>query len=166
MFEVYTLGIPNREVRLGLMKSLIPYYLTRETRLTSSAVVNMSRALYKDDIESMLSCFQSFMSTIPYTENIDYEGHWQQVLYIIFSLIGEFVDVEVRTPRGRVDVVMRTATRLYIIELKLNKDATAALNQINLKDYAKRFALCGLPVVKVGINFDSKTHTITDWKIA
>lgn len=59
----------------------------------------------------------------------------------------------------------RTATRLYLFELKLNKDADAAMKQINLKEYPKRFALSGLPIVKVGVNFDVATHNITDWKI-
>jgi hypothetical protein len=73
--------------------------------------------------------------------------------------------VEVRTPQGRVDVVMRTHSTLYIIELKLNKNADEAIRQIDLKQYPERFALCGLPIVKVGINFDSEKHTLTDWVI-
>ncbi|HJC98051.1 MAG TPA: PD-(D/E)XK nuclease domain-containing protein, partial [Candidatus Phocaeicola merdavium] len=101
----------------------------------------------------------------PYTDNTDYEGHYQQVLYIIFSLLGYYVDVEVHTPRGRVDVVMRTAHTLYIIEVKLDKSADEAMEQIDLKNYPERFALCGLPIVKVGINFDSGRHTIEDWTI-
>ena len=75
------------------------------------------------------------------------------------------VDVEVRTPRGRVGMVLRTATHLYLFELKLNKSADAAMRQVDLKEYPKRFALCGLPIVKVGINFDMEKHTITDWKV-
>ena len=75
------------------------------------------------------------------------------------------VDVEVRTPKGRVDVVMRTIHTLYVIELKLDKSADSALAQINLKNYPERFVLCGLPVVKVGINFDSESHTLSDWII-
>ena len=86
------------------------------------------------------------------------------MLFIIFSLLtGYVVDVEVHTPKGRVDIVMLTHTRLYIIELKLNKNAQTALQQINLKNYAQRFALCSKPVTKVGINFDSTTGNITDW---
>ena len=72
---------------------------------------------------------------------------------------------KVHTPKGRVDMVLRTATHLYLFELKLNKSANMAMKQIDLKDYAKRFALCGLPIVKVGINFDVETHNITDWKV-
>ena len=76
-----------------------------------------------------------------------------------------YVDVEVRTPRGRVDMVLRTATTLYVVELKLDQSAGAAMQQIDLKDYPERFALCGLPVVKVGINFDRERRTISDWVI-
>ncbi len=39
------------------------------------------------------------------------------------------------------------------------------MRQINLKHYHKRFALSGLPVTKVGINFDSTTGNIVDWAI-
>lgn len=70
------------------------------------------------------------------------------------------VNVEVRTPKGRVDMVIRTLTTLYVVELKLNKTADIALEQINLRNYPERFALCGLPIVKVGINFDSERHTL------
>ena len=77
----------------------------------------------------------------------------------------ENIDVEVRTPTGRVDMVMRTDKALYLFELKINKSAAAAMKQIDLKDYPARFAMCGLPIVKVGINFDADKRTIGDWKI-
>ena len=60
---------------------------------------------------------------------------------------------------------MRTRTRLYVMELKLDQSADAAMRQIDLKDYPARFALCGLPVVKVAINFDSDKRTLKDWRI-
>ena len=165
MFQSYLLDIPNNEVRIGLMKSLIPYYVTQDSRLATSTVINMARALYKDDMDGMLRCLQEFLLTVPYCDNTDYEGHYQQALYIIFSLLGIYTDIEVRTSRGRVDMVMRTPTTLYIIELKLNRSAEAAMKQIDLKEYPSRFALCGLPVVKVGINFNGEKKTIDDWKI-
>ena len=167
--ESYTLGIPNREVRIGLMKSLIPYYLTPNTQTASSAIINIAQCLYQNDMEkalqNMQTFLQTFLSTVPYCDNTHYEGHYQQVLYIIFSLLGYYVDVEVRTPQGRVDVVMRSPSTLYIIEVKLDKNADSAIEQINLKNYPERFALCGLPIVKVGVNFDSERHTLKEWKI-
>ena len=104
---------------------------------------------------------------MPYCDNANTEGHYQQMLYIIFSLLGQFdgLDVEVHTPTGRVDVVMKTSKAIYLFELKLNKSAEAAMQQIDLKDYSSKFALVGLPIVKVGINFDPDRRTISDWTI-
>ena len=116
-------------------------------------------------MDGALRLMQTVLSTVPYCDNTHYEGHYQQMLYLIFTLLGYFVDVEVRTPQGRVDVVLRTSHTLYIIEVKLDKNADAAMQQIDLKNYPERFALCGLPVVKVGINFDSEKRTIGEWVI-
>ena len=164
MSELYTLDIPNREIRIGLMRSLLPNYIT-DPQPGNTTVAKMSVAIRQGDVDGALQLLQEFLLTVPYCDNTDHEGHYQQMLYIIFSLLGYYVDVEVRTPRGRVDMVMRTATTVYVMELKLNKDAATAMRQINLKNYPARFALCGLPVVKVAVNFDSDTRTVSDWKI-
>ena len=165
-YNSYTLGIPNREVRIGLTKALIPYYVTPNTLATNNTVRNMARALDKEDLNLALLHLQTFLGTVPYCDNTHYEGHYQQMLFVIFTLLSAYmVDVEVRTPKGRVDMVLRTATHLYLFELKLNQTADAAMRQIDLKEYPKRFALCGLPIVKVGINFDMAQHNITDWQV-
>ena len=165
--NLYTLDIPNKEVRIGLMYSLLPLYATTKAGRGMTAAAKMSLALMKDDMEGALQLLQAFLLTVPYCDNANSEGHYQQMLYIIMSLLGQFkdLDVEVHTPRGRVDMVMTTRTTLYIIELKLDKDASTAIEQINLKDYASKFSLCDLPIVKVGINFDSEQRTISDWEI-
>ena len=166
-YDSYFLGIPNKEVRLGLTKALIPYYVTRKTVATNNTVRNMARALNKEDMNLALQHLQTFLGTVPYCDNTDYEGHYQQMLFVIFTLLSAYmVDVEVRTPKGRVDMVLRSKTHLYLLELKLNQSSDAAMRQIDLKEYPKRFALCGLPIVKVGINFDMATHNIADWKIS
>ena len=60
-------------------------------------------------------------------------------------------------------MVLMTQTHVYIIEIKLNRNAQTALQQINLKNYRERFALSRLPITKIGINFDSEKGNITDW---
>lgn len=162
---LYTLDIPNGEIRVGLMQSLLPNYLNNDTDIGLTTIARMYGAIRLDDMDGALHLLQEFLSTVPYCDNTNYEGHYQQLLYIIFSLFGMYVDVEVRTPKGRVDVVMRTSDTLYVIELKLDRSSQEAMFQINLKKYPERFALCGLPIVKVGINFDSEKHTLSDWKI-
>lgn len=164
-FELYTLDIPNKEVRIGLMKSLLPYYVSTPTEKTNTMVAYLSYDIETGDMDSALRRLQTFLSTVPYCDHTNYEGHYQQVFYIIFSLLGNYVDVEVHTPHGRVDIVVRTATTLYVMELKLDKNANKAMEQIDLKNYPERFALCGLPIVKVAVSFDSERCTIGDWKI-
>ena len=164
--DLYTLGIPNMEVRIGLMKSLLPLYTTTMAGRGMTLAAKMSLALRKDDLDVALELLQAYLLTVPYCDNANSEGHYQQMLYIIFSLLGQLngLDVEVHTLTGRVDMVMTTPNTLYLFELKLNKSAEAAMKQINLKDYAKKFALCGLPVVKVGISFDPEKRTIGEWQ--
>ena len=163
--ELYLLDIPNKEIRVGLYRCLLPYYIGMNTVKGTTTIAKMSAAIRRNNIDGALEMLQTYLGTIPYCDNTDYEGHYQQMMYVIFSILDNYVDVEVHTPKGRVDMVLRTATHLYLFELKLNQSADVAMKQIDLKEYAKRFALCGLPIVKVGINFDVETHTIKDWKV-
>ncbi len=169
MVELYTLDIPNREIRIGLMKSLLPNYLGMMSAVGSGVSGLMQKALLQDNVNQMFKRLQDFLGSIPYVNDVNAaenkEGHWQQMLYVIFSLLGATCDVEVHTPKGRVDLVARTANKLYLIEVKLNQSAEAAMKQIDLKDYAARFALSGLPIVKVGVNFDQEERNITGWAV-
>jgi len=166
--ELYTLGIPNREVRSGLMRNLVSYVADSRVSTPASLLVGkMQRAFYDDDIAKVMECIRTFFSSIPYADNVkDSEGHYQQLLFVVFSMMCQYTDVEVRTPQGRADLVMNARNKIYIIKVKIDKNADFALDQINLKDYGERFLMQGKPVVKVGVNFDSeKTHNITEWKI-
>ena len=163
--RLYTLDIPNGEIRVGLMESLLPNYVHEYTDDGGTTIGEMYLALLNDDLNEMFRLLQAYLLTVPYCDNANSEGHYQQMLYVIFSLFGRYVDVEVHTPTGRVDIVMKTAKELYLFELKLNMPAEAAIKQIDLKDYASKFALSNLPIVKVGINFDPERRTLSDWNI-
>lgn len=167
MSQLFTLDLPNKEIKVGLFESLLPYYLEgMYAEEGDVAIAQMSVLIRQGDMDGALRLLQEFLGTVPYCNNTNYEGHYQQVLFIIFTLLTHFVvDVEVHTPNGRVDVVMETEDTLYLIELKLNKSAQAAMQQINLKQYGQRFARCGKPIVKVGVNFDAKKGNIEDWTI-
>ena len=162
---IYTLDIPNKEIRVGLMESLLPNYVMARADDGNVVVADMCEALFENNLESFFTLLRDFLLSIPYCENTHYEGHYQQLLYVILSLLGRYVDVEVRTNKGRIDLVMQAAGTLYLMELKVGQSAEAALQQIDLKQYPERFALSGLPIVRVGLNFDMETRTIADWKV-
>ena len=164
---IYTLDIPNKEIKVGLFDNLLPNYVDGVSAERGNvAIAKMALLIGKRNMDGALHLLQDFLGTVPYCNVTNYEGHYQQMLFIIFTLLTNYlVDVEVHTPRGRVDIVLLTKTDLYVVELKLNKSAQAAMQQINLKNYRQRFALCDLPITKVGINFDSTQGTIEDWVI-
>ena len=165
-YNYYTLDVPNNEVKVGLTKALIPSYVTPNTLATTNTARRIAQALDKQNMNGAMELLQTFLGTVPYCNVTNHEGHYQQMLFIIFTLLTEYmVDVEVHTPKGRVDIVLLTKTDLYIIELKLNQTAQAAMNQINLKNYSQRFALSGKPITKVGVNFDSTQGNITEWMV-
>ena len=162
---IYTLDIPNKEIRVGLMESLLPNYVMARADDGNVVVADMCEALFENDLETFFTLLRDFLLSIPYCENTHYEGHNQQLLYVILTLLGRYVDAEVRTNKGPIDLVMQAAGTLYLMELKVGQSAETALQQIDLKQYPERFALSGLPIVRIGLNFDMETRTIADWKV-
>ncbi len=164
---LYTLDIPNKEIKVGLYETLLPNYLDGpQAQQGDVTIARMSSLIRKNNMDGALQLLQDFLGSVPYCNVANHEGHYQQMLFIIFSLLTHFlVDVEVHTSKGRVDIVMLTQTDLYLLELKLNKSAQAAMRQINLKNYRQRFALSDKPITKVGINFDSAQGNIENWVI-
>lgn len=163
--DEYTLELPNREVRQGLMYSLAPIYAGSAIVPMRDMMMEIRRAIHSDDMDKALSLIRDFLVTVPYTYVANHEGHYQQMLFIIFSLMGAYTDIEVRTSKGRIDVMMATRHRLYVIELKMGKSAAAAMSQIDRNKYFKRFENYALPISKVGISFSPDERTLTDWTI-
>ena len=164
--ELYTLALPNKEVRIGLYRSMLPHYLAAKSAMCNTTVAKMSALINKGNMEGALQLLKTFWETVPYCDNTDYEGHYQQTMYIIFALLTNFrILVEQHTFRGRTDITMETKDTIYVIELKFNKSAQEALDQINNKHYADAFALKGKTVEKIGMNFmiDEDKTIVLDW---
>ena len=164
--ELYTLALPNKEVRIGLYRSMLPHYLAAKSAMCNTTVAKMSALINKGNMDGALQLLKTFWETVPYCDNTDYEGHYQQTMYIIFALLTNFrILVEQHTSRGRTDITMETKDTIYVIELKFNKSAQEALDQINSKHYADAFALKGKTVEKIGMNFmiDEDKTIVLDW---
>ena len=165
--NVYTLDIPNNEIKVGLYDSLLPGYLN--TRIDDGRVVIADIAVcFEDhDVDGALQLLADFLKTVPYCDHTHYEGHWQQTLYIIFALLTNYrIQVEQHTANGRIDITLETQTTVYVMELKLNGSVEEALAQIESKRYADAFKMTGKDVVKVGMNFSQKDEQNTlEWQV-
>src|SRR5574344_135620 len=163
--EIYRLGMPNKEVSFGLMNALVPYYVSPDTLTTSNTMVKMYSDLRHDDMDSALNRLKVFMAALPYELENKTEKHFQTIIYVILKRMTKYVDVEISTATGRIDMVLMTDTHIYVMEFKLDKSAEDALAQIDTKDYLVPYTLDSRRKVKVGINFSSETRTLEDWKI-
>ena len=165
--DVYTLDIPNNEIRVGLFDSLLPGYLDSKVDTGRVVIADISACLNDRDADGAMRLLSDFLQTIPYCDNIHFEGHYQQMLYIIFALLTDYnIQVEQHTAKGRIDITLETLDTVYVMELKFDGSAEDALNQIEAKHYADAFKMRGKEVVKVGMNFSVKEGVNSlDWKV-
>jgi Protein of unknown function (DUF1703)./Predicted AAA-ATPase. len=161
-FDSYELGYPNKEVKLGFEKCLLNYY-NGKNQTGSSFVLDFAKSIRNNNIDGALGLMQTYFSSIPYDLQNKKEKHFQTIFYLIFSLLGQYIKTEVKTATGRVDAVATTADTVYLFEMKVDKSAEEALQQINDKGYLIPYKLDGRRVVKVGLNFSTTTRTLQEW---
>jgi hypothetical protein len=168
----YVLGVPNTEVRLGLIQNLIPLYSAMDPDDALDKSIDISAALRKGDYDDALSMVQSFLASVPFMEGdrailADQqraEAYYHRLLFIIFSLLHNGVRAQVRQAVGMPDIVVTTRQYIYIIEVKLDSSPEVALRQIEEKQYAAPYLTEGKQIVKLGVSFSSQTRTIGEWK--
>ena len=165
MFQEYTLGIPNGEVRNGLLNSLIPHYVNPRRSDNDASLLGFCKAVYRNDIEAALEHMRTYMATIPYDLENHSEKHYQTIFYLMFSFLNIYIRTEVKSAIGRADAVMHMPDTIYVFELKVDKSAEEALAQIDEKGYMLPCHSEGKRLVKIGISFDSTQRTISEWKI-
>ena len=165
-FQIYRLAYPNGEVRKGFIESLLPSYVHLPAQNNTFYVVSFLRDLMKGDVESCLERTRSFFASIPNDLENKTEKHYQTIFYLLFRLMGQYVDSEVKSAVGRADVVVKLQDAIYVFEFQYDGTPEEALAQIDSKQYAIPYRADGRRVVKIGVNFDSSTRTIGGWKIA
>ena len=164
-FGNYRLGFPNNEVEEGFIKFLLPFYASVNTVEASFEIQKFVREIRSGDYESFFRRLQSFFADTPYELVRDLELHYQNVLFIVFKLVGFYVKAEYHTSEGRVDLVLQTDKFIYVMEFKLNGTAEEVLRQINEKHYALPFERDGRELFKIGVNFSAETRNIEKWLV-
>jgi hypothetical protein len=164
-FGIYKLGFPNVEVEDGFMKFLLPYYSPISRSQSAFYVANFVEDVEAGEIDDFFKRLSSLFADTPYELVKDLENHYQNVLFIVAKLMGLYVKAEYHTSEGRIDLVLQTDAYTYIMEFKLNGTAEEALAQINDKSYALPFAVDNRKLVKIGVNFSSKTRNIERWVV-
>lgn len=169
--RLYRLGFPNDEVRYGFLENLLPAYSDVSFNQTGVWIGRFVQDIRKGKVDSFMERMQSIIAGISYdnfsnTELKLREQNYQTAVYLVFALMGQFVQTEVHCGTGRADCIVRTAETIYIFEFKLNGNGSAedAIAQIQKQNYAAKYKISGKKIVLIGASFDEKTRTIKEWK--
>jgi hypothetical protein len=169
--NTYTLGFPNEEVKYGFLNQLLPQFTpsfgTSSSKFSAAGFVKLLRT---GDIENTMKMMQAYFATIEYDaipKALRVEKFYQFVFWQLFTLMGQFVQSEVKSNKGRADAVVKTADSIYVFEFKMDDKATAedALKQINSKDYAIPYSADHRKVVKIGVEFSQTEKGVKRWLI-
>ena len=168
--RLYRLGFPNDEVRYGFLHNLLPAYSSVPFGQTGVSVARFVQDIRAGKVDSFMERMQAIISGIPYDnfskENLKLrEQNYQTAVYLIFALMGQFVQTEVHCSTGRSDCIVQTADAVYIFEFKLTSNGTAedAIDQIKKNDYAGQYKANDKKIVLIGASFDEETRTIKEW---
>ncbi len=159
----YQLGYPNREVKIGMLRSLSPNYLSPVSIDNNGMVAEFVELLYDEDIEGAMVRLKAYLSSISNRLSNKNERDFQTVFYLIFNLMGAFIKAEEESAIGRADAVLQLPTATYVFELKYDGSAEDALKQIDDKGYLIPYSADGKRLFKIGVNYDSQQRTIGEW---
>ena len=161
----YTLGYPNQEVRIGMLKSLAPNYLSPVSVDNNGLVIEFVQMLYDGDIDGALVRLKAYLASISNRLSNKNERDFQTVFYLIFNLMGALIRVEEESAVGRADAVLYLPESVFVFELKYDGSAADALKQIDEKGYLVPYTADGKRLYKIGVNYDSQQRTLGDWII-
>jgi hypothetical protein len=173
--EMYTLAIPNQEVRIGYVEGLLPVYTgLQSTDVKAGFALKFWRALKKNDTELAMREMKAYLAGVPYVEGFKEklkdvataEGFFEYTMYLIFSILNFYVRTQVKCAGGRTDMVVWMPDAIYVFEMKVHGTAEEALAQIDDKEYAIPYQTDGRKVVKVGVKFNIDTRAPEEWIIA
>ncbi|UTC65790.1 ATP-binding protein [Treponema sp. OMZ 788] len=170
-YKMYRLGFPNEEVRYGFLYNLLPEYSNINFTDTSFNVVQFTKDLRAGRVDEFMQRLKSIMASLPYDtvkkesgESISLREHnFQVCVYLIFALMGQFVEVETPSSTGRTDCVVKTEKTIYIFEFKLKESAESALKQIKEKNYAEKYKADKKEIVLIGVSFNPEEKTVKEW---
>ncbi len=146
------------------MANILRHYANMRKGRATILVEDFCKAIMANDLNGFMTQFQAFLAGIDYELKLPYEKYYQTIFFVVFRLLGTFIEAESRTNEGRIDAYIRTPTTVYVFEFKLNKTAQTAIDQIVDRRYVEKFMGGGLPIVCVGANFDSEKGRLDSWK--
>ena len=168
--DAFTLGYPNEEVKYGFLNQLLPAYIPKWGLDDSFSIITFIKEVQSGKVDEFMTLLRAYYAAIPYDleDNRDKdEKYYQLICYLLFANIGQFVDTEVKSAKGRADVVVKTADSIYVFEFKMEENGTAeeALAQIDRTGYLIPYTADHRRLVKIGVEFSQEARGIKRWVV-
>ncbi len=161
----YYLGFPNLEVSSAFQAYFLASYMKKQPLEADGFSKKLVNAFAAENPEEFIKIFNSFMAGVPYDLHVKLERYYQTIFFVIFRMMGVYIQAEARTYDGRIDAFAAHGGNAYIFEFKLDSTAEIALEQIKDKEYFKQFENSDKNITLIGANFDSEKGRIVDYKI-
>ncbi|MCR5454648.1 MAG: ATP-binding protein [Bacteroidales bacterium] len=164
--RLYILGFPDYEVEMSFFNSLADEFYGSPESENGFDYPKFLGDFRRGDVESVIERLKALYCSIPYANNKNeklVERDFQNVIYLVFSILGEYIIAEPHFSKGRADSILINKDYVYIFEFKIDQDAQTALNQINVKNYAGKFKMDTRKIFKIGVSFSSTEKNIVDW---
>lgn len=169
--NMYRLGFPNDEVRYGFLENLVPAYSSLRPDETGVSIWKFVEDIRAGNVDEFMERMQAIIAGVPY-DNLPKdklklrEQNYQTAVYLIFKLMGQFVQTEIHCAKGRADCIVHTKDSIYIFEFKLMSAGTAedAIAQIKENGYAAQFKTSSKKIILIGSSFNEEERTIGEWK--
>lgn len=101
----------------------------------------------------------------PLTRTQVSESYFQNVIYILFTLMGYHTQAEERTSDGRINITIQTKDYVYIMEIKVDGTPQEAMAQILEKEYWRKFEASGKRIFLIGVAFSTESRHLTGHEI-
>jgi len=146
----YILNYPNKEVENSFLKSILNELNDKNGE--NGVIINkLVSNINNNNLEEFFTNMRSLFADIPNQIFLkDKEAYYQTVIYIILKLLGIHIQVEINTNVGRIDGVIHTKERIYIIEFKIGK-AEEGLKQIEENKYYEKYLSLNKKIILIAI---------------
>ncbi|MDE6410233.1 MAG: ATP-binding protein [Muribaculaceae bacterium] len=159
-FKRYLLDYPNKEVKEGFLRFLFRSYIPETSSRRGFSIPDFLIDVRNGDADGFMKRMESLIAAVPYSDKGSAESHFQNAVYLLFTLMGFYAQMEMRTSDGRMDLRVETERYIFIFEFKIDSTSKSAMDQIEKKRYWLGDRMSNKKIVLIGANFDTKTRRL------
>jgi len=151
--QSYDLQYPNEEVRVSFQKYLLEVFAHIESSRAAQLSIQLYKAFEQEDVEQAIEVLYQLFAHVPYQLHVKEEKFYHALFMMVCIGAGIKAQSEYSISHGRIDLILEFKKIIYVIEVKFNKTAQEALEQIEAREYHARFMGEEKTLILLGLAF-------------